>query len=191
LSSLRQAVWAHFLQVGGGAIQPNPSSFASLHKMSAIYDVCYMLFVCVIAPGTIIIAIMRYRRRRKAKVKLRNGGLYWVRLGRMVVDQTATWDSRTHVAIMLIKHVVEYPEDLRLLASNVPRMIIQSGRSKRFDPFDFLTDVASRPLLRPRIRSKAMSALRRYKRPQRIGFWRALSERLFKHRRRLPASTSA
>lgn len=94
-------------------------------------------------------------------------------LGRFVVSPRLNWDVRTELAIKLARHIVQRPEHLKVLAENVPRMTTASGRSKRFDPFEFLEDVSNRPLIRPSVRSKAAAALRRYKRPQQ-GLWGSL-----------------
>jgi hypothetical protein len=95
-------------------------------------------------------------------------------MGRIATDETAPWDVRTSVAIKLLKHVLQQPEDLKLLASRVPRMTTVRGWRRRFDPFDFLVVVSSRPLLRASVRSRAAIALRRHGRPQRPGFLREL-----------------
>lgn len=112
---------------------------------------------------------MLFRRKSRRRTK----GGYWTWLGRFVVSPHIDWNVRVELAIKLARHIVQHPEDLELLTSNVPRMTTVSGRSKRFDPFDFLADVTDRPLLRPSVRSKAANALRRYKRPQ-PGFWGTL-----------------
>jgi hypothetical protein len=113
---------------------------------------------------------MLSRRKNQRRTK----GGYWRWLGIVAVSPRFNWDVRTELAIKLVRHVVQRPEDLELLRANVPRMTMANGRSKRFDPFDFLDDVIGRPLIRESIRSKAAAALRRYKRPQQRGFWGTL-----------------
>jgi len=112
---------------------------------------------------------MLFRRKSRRRTK----GGYWTWLGRVAVSPRFDWNVRTELAIKLARHVVQHPEYLELLAASVPRMVTKSGRSKRFDPFEFLEDVANRPLLRPSVRSKAAAALRRYKRPPQ-GIWGTL-----------------